>query len=366
MKIGIITFHKAINYGAVLQSYALQKKLNNLGYDAEIIDYVCDKLKQNYKLFNLNNKTAKGIMTTFVYFPLKYIRSKKFKQFIFNNLKLSKDKDISQEELRIIAKRYDYVITGSDQVWNPKLTNGDTSYFLDFVEKCKKIAYAASFGTNSPTDQEKEFYLANIKDYSLMTVREEDSAKFISQLLNEHVESVCDPVFLLHKEEWTRVFNPKPLFNKPYIFVYCLHEKSSYKYAEQLAKKENLKIVCIPSSLKDSVDGKKDFTAGVETFLNYIYNASCVITDSFHAIAFSLIFNKSVRIVLKNEYKSLNGRLYAIAKKFCVEQCLAHENSIFSDSMVNINYNNVNHLIERERQKAIDILKSIEGNVLCK
>lgn len=359
MKIGIITYHNANNYGAVLQTYALQKILSDIGHDVEIINYTADKLLKEYSNFRLYSKTLKGLISAVLYYPYRRSRALKFDQFRKKHLILNSEQNINKDDLRLIQKEYDYIITGSDQVWNPEVTDYDNSYFLDFVDDGKKIAFAASLGTNQPTNKQEETYQKMIRGYHLKSVREDDSAAFLSSLLGESVPAICDPVFMLTKQKWEEIYNLKPKDEPPFIFVYCLHEKSAYKYAEKLAQKKNMKIICMPTSLKDMINGKKDFTASVYAFLNYVYNAEYVITDSFHATAFSIIFNKPLEIIMKKDYPQLNGRLISVAKKFDIEHSLNNDTSRDPYRLINIDYNRVNIIIEKERERAFSFLKSI-------
>ena len=322
MKLGILTFHRALNYGAVLQSYALETALNLHGYEAEIIDYACDYMEKQYRPYYNPSRSLKGIGSALAYYPIRREKSRKFKAFRASYLKLSNKKNLGKNDLKRIAHEYDRLIVGSDQVWNPKLTGGDASFFLDFADSEQKISYAASLGADVPDSDLKPVYKKYLSDYSLLSVREKASEQYLSELLQKPVVTVLDPVFLLNKAQWAAVAGSKPIIQKPYIFVYCLHEKSCYHYAEMLAKEKEIEIVSIPDSLKVKCGGKKDFTAGVCDFLNYICYADYVITDSFHATAFSLIFEKNLNIVLKQSQKSLNGRLSGIAKLLNVSDCV--------------------------------------------
>ena len=316
MKLGIITFHRAINYGAALQSFALQKALNEMGYDAEVLDYACEYLENHYKKFYNSSGTIKGAISAIIYYPIRSARIRKFREFREHYLKTSKKKNISRSELSRLSEEYDYIITGSDQVWNPEQTECDTTYFLDFVDPMKKVSYAASLGTDNPTEMQQRILKTYIQGYEKVSVREKESADYLERLLGIKVHLVVDPVFLLEANDWRRLIANKPLVNKPYIFVYCLHEKTCYYYAEHLADKTGKKIVSIPDSIKTKCSGKKDFKAGVLDFLNYIYYADYVITDSFHATAFSIIFEKRFNIIMKQNRKDLNGRLSSIASRY--------------------------------------------------
>lgn len=359
MKIGIITFHRAINYGAVLQSYALQYYLNKLGIDAEIIDYKCQYLEKRYRKFYKSSNGIKGIISGILYYYIRSARINSFNKFRKENIKISQ-KNISKNELPYVGNQYDYIITGSDQVWNPKQSNYDMSYFLDFVPANKRISYAASLGTITMNDINIKICKKYLPKYRLISVREEYGADIIENLLNKKVTTVLDPVFLLSENEWMKFIYKKRIVKDSYIFVYCLHEKSCYSMATELSKRTNKKIVCIPDSLKTKIKGKKDFTAGLEDFLNYIYYADYIITDSFHASAFSIIFKKQFSIILKTEKKDLNGRLTSLASEFNIQKKLVYNNQ-YLDINDEIDYEKIKYIMEKKKRHSKKFIESIIG-----
>lgn len=359
MKYGIITFHRAINYGAVLQTYALQAVLNKNGMDAEVIDYACEYLEKYYKAFYVSDNTIKGFVSAILYYPIRKQRIKKFQLFKERYISISTKRNVCKQELRDIEKNYDYIITGSDQVWNPEQTGNDTTYFLDFVAPGKKISYAASLGTSEPNQHQIEIYKKYIEGYKQISIREKESALYLEKLLKKEILTVVDPVFLVSKTDWVKIAGNQAKIKKPYIFVYCLHEKSCYHYAEILAKKAKI-IVSIPNSLKVKINGKKDFTAGISDFLNYICYADYVITDSFHASAFSIIFEKQFNIVMKQIKKTLNGRLIELAKKYEIENCVIYNIDDVKRLGTKIVYDCISKKKDEDVAEAMKFLENIE------
>ena len=146
MKIGIMTFHRAINYGAVLQTYALQKYLNDSGYDAEVIDYRCDHMENFYKILSVKNKSIKQVIRGLLNFIYVYKKKSRFYGFLDQNVKIS-SKIYDKSNIGESNNEYDKFITGSDQVFNYACSQFDKNYFLEFVKNYdKKYSYAASFG----------------------------------------------------------------------------------------------------------------------------------------------------------------------------------------------------------------------------
>ncbi len=306
-KIGIMTFHNAINYGAVLQAYALSTWLISKGYKCEIIDYSCEKFKNAYRVFRIYDKTPKGVLAAAVKIPYIYMRNKKFKDFAAEMLCLSKKK-YSRENIKSANSDYGVFITGSDQVWNLTLTGYDKSYFLDFADSEKKrLSYAASIGKGILSDKEKEVFERELEKFVCISVRENEAKYVVENITQRSALCVLDPVFLPDAALW-KAFAEENRRGK-YIFVYCLHEKDVFKVAEKLAHATGLHVVCVTNEFNSPIKAEYLRCAGVEEFVSLIANAEYVVTDSFHGAALSVIFRKNLKIVMKKKYPELNGRM---------------------------------------------------------
>ncbi len=306
-RIGIMTFHNAINYGAVLQAYALSSWLISKGYECEIIDYSCESIKNQYKLFCIYNKTPKGVPAAIVKMPYIYIRRRKFQKFAAEKLCLSKKK-YRRENIKSANSDYSVFITGSDQVWNLTLTGFDKSYFLDFADSEKKcLSYAASIGKGKLSDKEKNVFERELERFNCISVRENEAKNIVENITQKFALCVLDPVFLPDTALWEAFV--KENRRGKYIFVYCLHEKDVYKTAEKLAHATKLHVVCVTNEFNSPIKAEYLRCAGVEEFVSLIANAEYVVTDSFHGAALSVIFRKNLKIVMKKQYPELNGRL---------------------------------------------------------
>lgn len=316
-KVGIITFHGANNYGAVLQAYALQTYLHTQGHTAEIIDFRPDGVvKANKPLFVQDKNIVKRLIKQVLILP-NYIklsrRNSKFEEFRNRYFKLS-SRFKTAAEIRNTTLDYDVCITGSDQVFNPLIHNSDV-YYLDFCPKATKAAYAPSFGI-------KDFSIVGKKTRSLinrfahLSCRESDGAEFLCNVTGKSVPTVTDPVFLLSPQEWARI-TTKPR-NGEYIFVYDLNGgKKLIEIANKIKQETGLPIICITArkfaNTKYAVD-ELHIDAGPQDFVSYINHASYVVTDSFHGLAFSVLFRKKVisYVALKHaasRIQSLLGQL---------------------------------------------------------
>lgn len=223
-----------------------------------------------------------------------WFRQYKFKKFIEQNIKWSPL--LEKRVLPEIENEYSLFITGSDQVWNYKLTQSDGAFFLDFVKAGnKKFSYAASFGIDEIPEDKNDMYRKYLKDFNLISVREVTGAKLVEKLTGAAVFVDLDPVFLLSITEWQELCSG--FVAGKYILVYTVGSPvHSYQYAQNLSRKTGLKIINVKyrMSLRNQMEniGRCLYTVGPAEFVNLIGNAEYVVTNSFHATAFSIIFNK--------------------------------------------------------------------------
>lgn len=289
-KIATITFHRALNYGAILQCFALQKAIQNLGYDSEVLDYDCKMISKDYKMLKFDSKVS--FIKSLLLFPLYYRKKKNYNRFIKQYISMSREYDY--HEMAEATQDYAAVITGSDQVWNYRLTGADSAYFLDFVpEHRKRLSYAASFGIKEIPESRKSFYQKNLMGMGHISVREKTAASMVEQLCDRKAEIVLDPVFLQTAEQWRKIMPKKK--EREYIFVYMPGEHT-IKSVVNLARRKNLKIIycSYDISLRSPKKNVGDIrlSMGPDEFLSLIDGAEYVVTGSFHATAFSLILQK--------------------------------------------------------------------------
>lgn len=307
MKIAIITCHAVYNYGAALQAFALQTYLKSIGQEPMIIDYRPDYLSRRYNFWYCNPKSRLYSLfkiSRVFYFPFAlynyyckqmYRRVKPFRNFENQYLDLTNKKYLSNEALSKDCPEFDSFFAGSDQIWNTFLKNGnDPAFFLDFVPLGKKrIAYAASFGSNQLLHESipnLKKWLAKIDNIS---VRESSGVNLLKQIDSIGIQ-VLDPVFLLSIQDWKKL--PIETINEDYIFVYDLSENNEdiAKFAKWLSRKCDYKIISVNDRKVRKYADKNINNAGPLEFLSYLNSAKYVVTTSFHASAFSLIFGKEL------------------------------------------------------------------------
>ncbi|MEY8199359.1 MAG: polysaccharide pyruvyl transferase family protein [Colwellia sp.] len=296
MKIALITVHHANSYGGMLQAFATKEVLSQFG-EVTFINYTSDHLANTMRIVNLSLsvrsflRTAKNLARLFP----RYRLLKKFRMFQEENFPqtalLRNGLDLKAQE-----KEFDVFVCGSDQIWNPKITEGfDEAYFLGFIENKKKVSFASSAGSYVYTAPEAVLVKQYLKSFSSIGVREEDLNDRMSLLLGrDDITTVLDPTLLLSPQDWIEYFNIE-LDDRiqPYLLVYALKiSKNGYRAIELIAKQLGLRVLAIDQEpfLRYKVD-KHLNDVGPEEYLSLIANASFVVTDSFHGTAFSLNFN---------------------------------------------------------------------------
>ena len=299
MKIGILTFHRAHNYGAVLQAYALQEYLYSLNQKVEFIDYKNRKLLEVYRWFNYYRFKTKRIGRVLEEIKLLPYRKRRYEKFdFFINLKLN----LSPKNFDLMS--YDMIIIGSDQVWNTSLTNGyDKMYWGNFIfrKDCKLISYAASM-QDEIKEESKDDIKKLLSRFSSISVRETSIAECLRSFVCKDVSVVLDPTLLLTKEQWGNLCHNR-IVKEPYLLFYQVRKNDKAKsIAERVAKQLHLKLIHLSAGidLHNSVDV---IDSGPIEFVNLFKYANFVVCTSFHGTVFSIIFNVPFYSVLLNDGK---------------------------------------------------------------
>lgn len=366
MKCGVITFHRAINFGAVLQTYALNKVINDLGVDCEVIDYYCTTLEKQYKPLSIKSLIELKKMASILLKNAQVKDNRKsFDDFSKRYIKFSREKFYSNKDLINCNKNYDIFIAGSDQVWSYYCAGFDTAYFLDFVkDNHKKNSYAASFGVESIPNQYISKYNELLKDFNNISVREEQGAEIVKSITKREATVVLDPTLLVTKEQWNEI-SPENNQSEKYILVYLLAEtKSIFKFAKTLAKDKNLKIVYIHDRLFNKGGVKNLNKVSPDRWVSLFINAEYIVTNSFHGVAFSINLEKEFYMEYLPEPAKVNSRLENILKVFNLNnRCINDNISSFNEK---IDYKTVSKLVQYEREKSINYLSneilSIDNN----
>ena len=347
MKIGIITFHCARNYGAILQTAALYQKLSELFNPVEvyIIDYCPKSIKQSflYKKNSENSPLINLLRLLYSVVQLPFTIEAIYKLNLFRRKYFI---CIKKEDIKML----DLIVCGSDQIWNPLLTKGlDPHYFgiIDESYHIKSIAYAASDGGNLEADQPDSIskYLNNLDSIS---VREKSMVRLIQKYYKGSISSVLDPVFLPDSSFWDTVFSKRKYQN--YILIYQFYNNNIIKDAKKIAKQTGKKIIEItygfPYRRMFKSTHKILASIGLEEFISLFVYADYILTNSFHGTAFSIIFNKQF-CSYKKENDKRSVRIADLLSEFdLTERYVDHADEIIFKK---IDYLVVNRILERKR-----------------
>lgn len=344
MKVAIMSFPGSPSHGASLQMYALYKTIQRMGHDPVILNYMPDKLYQQYQ--GVGKKTVKSVITNNISRMLIPSSAKAFREFERNLKKIPEEVLTDPTKLAAVTADCDRIIVGSDQVWNMDITYHDYSFFLDFCrDKSKKVAYAPSFGNDTVYENEREKIAKLLSEFSFLSAREKKGCEVISELTGMEAPMVCDPTFLVRKEEWEKIAE-KPDYHSPYVLYYTVKPSPElYQKALQFAKEHHLKLIKIGGRLRDYFDPEKPaaFGVGPSEFLGLIGDAEYVFTNSFHGTALSIILQKNFYV----EYSSnTNVRLINLIETAHLRECVVNKTDADVKNAVEINYNEVARLLQ--------------------
>ncbi|WP_455621546.1 polysaccharide pyruvyl transferase family protein [Parabacteroides sp.] len=299
MKIGIITYLRAVNYGSALQAYALNRYLRNNGHEVRTIDYAISKQTDLYKIFEPLKSVmslVRNIHSFCNYYKLRKHKSR-FDCFIADYIPTTiqfKD-DADMESLN---SQFDYFICGSDQIWNIDCADFTPAYMLDFVNDRKKcISYAPSLGAGVRNQDLPVLLQRYVSGYKAVSSREKRSISIIESAINIPVADVLDPVFLLSGNEWNKIAS-QPLVSGDYILGYFIGDiQGMREYAKSMRIKTGMPVIVVYKSLHDlKYRFANHYEAGPREFVSLVKNAQHVVTNSFHAVSFSIIFKKSLHV----------------------------------------------------------------------
>lgn len=312
MKICTITCHDVYNVGASLQAYALQTYLKSLGHDVKIIDYKPEYLSKHYRLDLVGNPKYDKPFVREAYLLAKLPgrlhvlpRKRAFDRFTAKHLDLTR-RYVSNEELKADPPEADVYFAGSDQIWNPMFSNGkDPAFYLDFVQHGVRASYAASFAVDEFPQALRQTTAQYLGRFDHIAVRETSGLSVLKTLGITDAVSVLDPVFLLPRAQWAAMAERPEGCEDPYLLVYDFDNSASLRaLAERIAAETGWRIY----SVLDLPYAERCFSlCGPETFLGLVQGAAFVLSNSFHATAFSVIFEREFAVVERTE--KINTRM---------------------------------------------------------
>lgn len=359
MKIGIITIVDYTNYGNRLQNYALYKILQSK-FNCKVTTLVSHEERRyyngNYILWlknciveklccfpNIIEKRYGPTITRWVNFKnwSKYIPTKDYYE-----CKMLPKK---------INDKYDFFFVGSDQVWNYHFSSSKfDDYFLKFCDNKKKVAISASFGVESLPDSWKKIYKSGLENFNHISVRENAGQKIIQSILNLNVPVLLDPVMIIDKEEWIKVSkNPRVNCSKKYVLKYFLGKEDENEKIDDWARDNDCEIYELLNE-----DIFELYSAGPGEFITLIKNATLICSDSFHCIAFSIIFSRPFIVYSRLGYDDyMTSRLDTLLNTFGFQNRWKYALSM--EDYLKCDFSQVGNILSRERKKFFKYIEQI-------
>lgn len=362
-KIGVITFHKSFNYGAVLQAYALRRSIERLGFSCDVVDYLPrirdNRFYEKTRLFS--RKSSLKSVTAYFIDNVLFRRSRKdrytrFRDFIDTELSLSPRSYRDAAELAAGTDDYDAFVCGSDQVWNLNNMGRDDGFFLNFVPEGKRrISYAPSFGFSELKPEHAPFLKESLERFSSLSVREKQGRKIIAETVGRGAEVVLDPTFLLSHEEWSSLASSR-LFDRPYILCYMFGlPKRMLEKAREIGRKSGYAVVFVDISYYKIFDPSMRIirNAGPKEFLSLFEHASLILTTSFHGTAFALNFRKPFFVQYSGMRAQSHGsRIVNLLETAGLTERLCDENFVFPDDPFELDYSDASKRLEQEIERS--------------
>jgi len=342
MKVGILTFHEADSYGAVLQAYALQQTLSKLGADSEFVQIQMPQ----------TTVPAQSITGAAAVFARRMQAESKKREALFA--------DFRQKHMRIsptyqptdsIDDDYDCFIAGSDQIWNFRIPGADARYFLPFAKPEKRYSYAASFGADALPEKAKPWAAEQLSQFRNISVREESGCRIVQELTGRDAQVCLDPTLLPDRADWEALTQQETA--EPYVLLFLLkYDEVLVAKAKEEAEKRGIQLRTVTAAFMPQMGMSFWNTTGITDWLSAIRNAQCVFTNSFHGMVFSMIFGRRFHVQrLTGELSSRNGRLEELLSFLKLSSAL--------EGIAEPDYDNVWKLLEPRRTASLDYLRRI-------
>lgn len=356
MKVALLSFHNAYNYGAALQAYGLQCAVQRLGVECEYLNYINDYRRHaydlNYQLKSaLKSKQLVSATKFFVGMPVMAKRAKKFEAFYSDYLKKTKRIFRNSEEAKEISTEYDKFIVGSDQVWNWSNNGGDAAFLLDFVsDDSKKISYSSSFGVCNIAPEVSELYKKYLGKFSRLATRESIGTEIIENLTGRKAHLVLDPVFLTRREEWDKIKSQSSNNKKKFIFCYTNRQSQVTDFLNTgFITDEDLHVLSTHFTFKDLINRriKPRISMSPGEFINEIDSAELVVTASFHCLALAIIYHKQFIAILTGDHGK-DERIINLLKITGLENRVLKSSTTRESILQPINYESVDARIKKQ------------------
>lgn len=359
MRVGILTQPLSRNYGGILQNYALQQVLREMGHEPYTFDLGLYTWKDWFIItIKCIIKKIIGILCTFPENPShRRNQEKTLRKFVTKHIALASPRCKRPTPKQILKYKFQAIIVGSDQVWRPKYNYPIEKMFLDFTHDLdiKRIAYAASFGTSDweYTEKQTENCRVLAQKFDAISEREDSGIELCEKYLNVSATHVLDPTMLLTKDDYNKLIADIPISKENYLFAYILDEdENKMSFITKIAREKRLTPIIIGAGkeLKDS--------DSIEKWLAYFRDAKFVVTDSFHGAVFSIIYSKGF-VVIGNFRRGVN-RMQSLLTMFNLSDCLLRtpmDMEFMQNDIKNINWEYVNEELDKKRKMSIIFLR---------
>lgn len=347
MKVGIITITNGTNYGNRLQIYAVQQVLKKLGHESELIENHTWRHGKGYQV-----KRCLKILLNYHQEGDEYKREKTFHEFDSKYIKIGAECFDENYRNSKLGSCYDAFLCGSDQIWNPKYPYLNGGCFGDFPSAGKRIAYAVSFGEPCIPDSQKKEYRSWLAGMDAISVREKAGSGIVESLTGHIPEVLIDPTMMLNADEWTKIAEkPKSIPQRKYAFQYFLGEISPEvsEFVHKIEQEKGLHILdVIPQKTEEN------YRLNPSHFIYLLSHAEVVVTDSFHASVFSILFGKHLRVFDRVSGKmNMGSRLDTLTDIF---RCGWARNNFSTNYETDPEFD-VSEKLDAERQRALHFLQ---------
>lgn len=367
-KIGIITFHNSNNCGSMLESFAMNRIVDLIGFDSEIINYSSEGQQKLYKsLFPWNS--LKNYIKNILLLPHKKrldYTNRKYQEF--KRKYMSLNSQVIQTEEQVSRLKYDAVIAGSDQIWNVTIEDYNDVYFLPWVQNGLRIAYAPSFGAKNPSKYDPKRitkYSDFLNKFDTLSVRENNGQKWIKEISGRDAIVVLDPTLLLTIDDYRRLERKNMKLPEKYIFFYSPgFDLGICEFVKQVSKKYNLPVItwsAKPFYVKNvwKYGFKLPDYEDPSTYLTLIKNATLVFTTSFHGTIFSSLYHKKFFVLKNGGMYGTDDRVISLVDKLKLDKHLIEYN--FKEDfnyLTEPDYSEFDIALEVEKKKSLDFLKN--------
>ena len=332
-KIGLLTIHDTLNYGSLLQTYALYQAIQSMHLDVELIDYKCEKIQKRESTFELrDNLNLQGFVKYFMWHKALKKKYLAFWEFMRCHMKISDT--YNKYTISNTNALYDVFVVGSDIVWGTNITGHDFTYFLDFANKGKrKIAFSSSVGTK--WSQEECGQIATLLNrFDEISVREQLASDWIKEMTGRDVKVTCDPTMLWGTDFWDKIVDESILPSRKYVLVYLTtSDKQNIEDAKKYANEHNLDVLFI--NFYKPLKGVHNIKpVSIEQWIALIKNAEVIFSASYHGLLFSLYFHRPVFFYNRGE----KSRMISLAEELKIKHREGNAENLENNNPIDFTY----------------------------